>query len=86
MARDILSEYGPDRRANSGSVSGGVTRARDVMNYSAPKGPMGINNPQSPGLHGENIGSAGTQGKGSASSSGSPGLHGTNKGNSGSQR
>lgn len=29
-----------------------------------PKGPIGINNPQSPGLHGTNHGTNGTQQKG----------------------
>lgn len=32
--------------------------------YSPPQGPIGINNPQTPGLHGENCGNCGTQRKG----------------------
>lgn len=90
MPRDILSEYGPESRGESrpSSVKGGVERARDVQNYSPPKGPTNINDAQSPGLHGDNYGVCGTQGCHTVSgqSSGSPGLHGTNKGNRGTQR
>ena len=89
MARGILSEYGPERRIEGNRpTSGGVERARDVMNYQAPQGPMGIMGNNRPGLGGENCGNAGTQGKSSCGpgGSGSPGLHGTNKGNSGTQR
>lgn len=90
MARDILSEYGPESRGEShvSNLKGGVERARDVHNYSPPKGPLNINDSQSPGLHGSNLGNCGTQGchDMGARSSGSPGLHGTNKGNRGTQR
>ena len=77
MARPILSEYGPDikgRPSPGRATSGGVTSARDVMDYQAPKGPTNIMESQSPGLHGSNSGNANRPtGK---SSSGSPGLGG----------
>lgn len=38
----------PDNRASSG----GVTSAKEIANYSPPKGPTSINDPKSPGLHG----------------------------------
>ena len=85
MARDILSEYGPDARKPQASRAGagGVMQARDVMNYSPPTGPTNIGDAKSPGLHGHNCGNAGTQGSYSHDSdggSGSPGLHGSNHG------
>lgn len=83
MARDILSEYGPESPMNQKprATSGGFTSARDVMNYSPPQGPQGINN-RSVGLKGVNWGNCGTQGTHSCptESSGSPGLGGRNKG------
>ena len=86
MARGILSEYGPDikgRPSPGRATSGGVTSARDVHNYSAPQGPKGIMESQSPGLHGSNSGNANRPtGK---SSSGGPGIGGTNHGCCGSQ-
>jgi len=85
MARDILSEYGPDKEMHTASraSSGGVTSARDVMNYRAPQGPTNIMESQTPGLHGSNSGNA-RQPTGK-SSSGSPGIGGTNHGCCGSQ-
>ena len=58
MARPILSEYGPDANKPQAAraTSGGVTSARDVRAYQPPMGPTSINNPQSPGLHGDNYG------------------------------
>jgi hypothetical protein len=52
--RDILSEYGKDSGADEKprAGSGGVKSARDVMNYKPPVGPTSIDNPKSPGLHG----------------------------------
>lgn len=79
MARDILSEYGPDSanpQAGRGSNQG--RDKRDVMNYSPPRGPTNILDAESPGLHGDNCGDAGYQNSGHErkQSSGSPGLHG----------
>jgi hypothetical protein len=34
------------------------------IEYCPPVGPTSINNPKTPGLHGENLGSCGTQQKG----------------------
>lgn len=65
MARDILNEFGPDSpnvqkaRANSG----GVKHAKDVMNYKPPKGPTNINDPKTPGIHGDEACHCGTQGR-----------------------
>jgi len=84
MARDILSEYGPSAHKPQAARAsgGGAQTARDVHNYSPPKGPSNIGDSKSPGLHGTNHGVCGTQGthgtKGSES--GSPGLHGSNHG------
>jgi len=84
MPRDILSEYGPEHHSPkpARAESGGCTSARDVRAYQPPKGPTNINDPKGPGLHGDNYGNAGTQGKTSIScgESGSPGLHGQSKG------
>ena len=85
MARDILSEYGPDKvmRQAPRATTGGVTQARDVMGYKPPQGPKGIMQSASPGLHGSNSGNA-NQPTGKTSS-GSPGLGGENLGCCGSQ-
>ena len=65
MARDILNEYGPDSPANQmpRATNGGQMPVRDVRAYSPPKGPKNINDSKSPGLHGDNCGCCGTQGK-----------------------
>jgi hypothetical protein len=57
---------------------------RDVNNYSPPQGPRNIDDPKSPGLHGENKGNTNGPDRG-GSHSGSPGLHGVNHGCCGSQ-
>ena len=87
MARDILGEYGPESpdiqkgRANTG----GVKQARDVMGYKMPQGPSSIDNPQSPGLHGNVYPSGSQTAAVRGGESGSPGLGGSRK-KSGSQR
>lgn len=65
MARDILSEFGSDSSPpqRPTATSGGVTQAKDIPNYSPPKGPSNINDPKTPGLHGTNHGNTGTQGR-----------------------
>jgi hypothetical protein len=84
MARDILSEYGRDSGGpqRPRATSGGCKTARDVMNYSPPKGPLHIMNTGVGLKGGNNFGNAGTQGPKStpAHESGSPGNHGSNKG------
>ena len=83
MARDILSDYGRDSRQPQSprATSGGRMPVQDVRAYSPPQGPKNIND-SGPGLHGDNYGCCGTQGKHgvTAGTSGSPGLHGTNSG------
>ena len=90
MPRDILSEYGRDAHKPQAAraSSGGEKTARDVMNYQPPKGPSNIGDSKSPGLHGSNLGNAGTQGKSSVGTScgGSPGLHGENRGHGTNRR
>jgi hypothetical protein len=83
--KDILSEYGPDasKPQASRATSGGVKEARDVMNYKPPVGPTNINDPKSPGIHGDNHGMA--QRPSGGSTSGGPGNGGTVH-RSGSQR
>lgn len=79
MARDILSEYGPEspRHEKPRASSGGVKQARDVHNYSPPQGPTNINDPKGPGLHGSNYGHH--QMKDCGYSSGKPGIGGDRK-------
>lgn len=63
MARDILSEYGPDSPSNQKprATNGGQQTPKE-MPYSPPKGPTNINDGRSPGLHGT-VHDCGTQGK-----------------------
>jgi hypothetical protein len=81
MARQILSDYGPERR--TGSRPTGLSRPgpRDVLNYKPPQGPTNITESKSPGLHGANLGYCGSQESTSCGcdSSGSPGLGGSMK-------
>ena len=88
MARDILSEFGPDmsgsRSVDNRASNGGQRPVRDVMNYSPPTGRAGST--AGPGLGGDSADKAEQFGCGCGSSSGSPGLHGTNHGVCGSQK
>lgn len=84
--RDILSGFGPEHNSpqRPSASSGGVMQAKPC-DYKPPQGPIGINNPQSPGLHGQNYGiSNGCHARGG--NSGSVGLHGSNAGKTGSQK
>lgn len=65
MARDILGDYGRDtpQPQRARATNGGRLETRDVRNYQAPVGPKSINDPKSPGLHGENYGNAPCQGR-----------------------
>lgn len=59
-SRPILSSYGPDSsqpQAPSAS-NGGKMPVSDVMGYSPPYGPKGINDSKGPGIHGRNSGNA----------------------------
>lgn len=62
MAKDILSEFGPESSPGSRASNGGQQEVKQIP-YDPPKGPVGIMSPQSPGIHGENHGNNGTQGK-----------------------
>ena len=85
MARDFLSEYGPDKQIHKAdrATTGGIKSARDVMNYKPPQGPTNIRDPKGPGIHGDRHGMAHctTAGRGS----GHTGIGGTTH-KSGSQR
>ena len=63
MARDILSEYGPDSPADQKprASNGGDMPCKDLP-YDPPKGPTG-HMQSSVGLHGTNHGCAVNQGK-----------------------
>ena len=65
MPRDILGEYGPDSPSHQKprATEGGCDETRDVHNYQPPVGPTSVNDPKSPGLHGENHGNAPGQGR-----------------------
>ncbi len=65
MSDDILSGYGRDSGTGEKprATNGGHQTPRDVHNYSPPRGPSNINDPQSPGLHGTNHGCCVNQGK-----------------------
>lgn len=62
MARDILSEFGPDSPSDqkARATNGGQMPVKPIP-YSPPVGPSNINDPQTPGLHGTNHGNCGTQ-------------------------
>lgn len=64
MARDILGEYGPDMPSNQkpAATNGGQPIVKELP-YSPPQGPSNINDGRSPGLHGDNHGNNGTQGR-----------------------
>lgn len=62
MARDILSEYGPDtHKPQASRMSKNGPAESGSCSYSPPKGPIGIGH-SGPGLGGTNYGNAGTQG------------------------
>lgn len=64
MARDILSEFGPDSPADQmPRATGGGAMTPKKLPYSPPVGPSNINDSKSPGLHGTNHGFAVNQGK-----------------------
>jgi len=60
---DILSEYGKDSSTSQAprATNGGHQEPKDLP-YSPPQGPSGQHQ-QGPGLHGENHGNCGTQGR-----------------------
>ena len=85
MPRDILSEYGPESHQPQAprASHGGFTSAKPTS-YSPPQGPTNINDPKSPGIHGDHHGNARcpTPGRGEG---GHHGIGGMNHGNKGSQ-
>lgn len=64
MAREILGEFGPDssQPQRPSATNGGQPVVKE-MPYDPPKGPSGINDGRSPGIHGDNHGNCGTQGR-----------------------
>lgn len=61
---DILSMYGPDSTQSMASQSSnGGKQTPKPIDYHPPKGPTSINDPKTPGIHGTNHGTCGTQGK-----------------------
>lgn len=64
MARDILGEYGPESPMDQKprATNGGKMPVRDVMGYKEPVGPKNRHS-EGPGLHDDNRGCCGTQGK-----------------------
>ncbi len=63
MSRDILSEYGNDSsQPQAPRASGGKPSAKPLP-YDPPVGPSNINDSKTPGLHGTNHGTCGSQGK-----------------------
>ncbi len=62
MAKDILSEFGPEASSGDRASNGGEMMPKPIP-YSPPTGPSNINDSQTPGLHGTNHGCCGTQGK-----------------------
>ncbi len=61
MSKDILSEFGPDSGSGNRASNGGKMEVKPIP-YSPPKGPTGQMQ-QGPGIHGDNCGQCGTQGK-----------------------
>ncbi len=64
MARDILSDFGPDSPSNQrpAATNGGQMPVKEIP-YSPPVGPSNIGDSKSPGIHGTNHGNCGTQRK-----------------------
>lgn len=62
---DILGYYGRDTSQPQAprATSGGQQSPKEIANYKPPVGPTNINDPKTPGLHGTNHGTCGTQGK-----------------------
>lgn len=69
MDKDILSMYGKDTSQpqvpslkNGGPGDVDMPSPKQIP-YDPPQGPKGINDPKTPGIHGTNHGSCGTQHK-----------------------
>lgn len=61
---DILSEFGSNSNTGqSARATNGGKQDPKPIPYSPPVGPSNINDSQSPGLHGDNCGNCGTQGR-----------------------
>lgn len=63
MSRDFLGEFGGETMADASRPAGGGAMEPKPLPYSPPVGPSNINDGRSPGLHGDNCGNCGTQGK-----------------------
>jgi hypothetical protein len=90
MARDILSEYGPDHHApahspgSSGLTTDGGKPYCKPGDYSPPAGPINQNS-EGPGLRGGTNTGHDQKATSNDGAVGSSGLHGSNLGNKGSQ-
>lgn len=62
MSSDILDMYNPSGIEGNRATNGGQQIPKDIP-YSPPVGPKSINDPKSPGIHGDNHGNGGTQGR-----------------------
>lgn len=61
---EILGGFGPDSsQPQRGTATNGGQQQVKEPPYSPPVGPKGINDSKSPGLHGDNHGNCGTQGR-----------------------
>ena len=87
MARDILGEFGPESGdvQKAKATSGGAQQPKDVMGYKSPYGPTSVDNPKSPGLHGNVYPSGSQTASIQGGEGGSPGLGGKTR-KQGSQR
>lgn len=64
MSKDILDMYGSNSsQPQVPSATNGGRQDPKTIPYDPPKGPTGINDPKTPGLHGNNHGNCGTQHK-----------------------
>lgn len=62
MSKDILDMFNPGGMEGNRASNGGEMPVKDIP-YSPPVGPKGIGDPKSPGIHGDNHGNCGTQGR-----------------------
>jgi hypothetical protein len=62
MAKDFLSEFGPEAKSGARPSNGGKIEPKELP-YDPPVGPKGIQGNNKPGLGGTNYGNCGTQGK-----------------------
>lgn len=59
---DILDMFNPGGTGGNRATNGGQMEVKSIP-YSPPVGPSNINDSKSPGIHGTNHGTCGTQGR-----------------------